>query len=150
MVDVHDPKTRSRNMAAIKGSNTKPELLVRRALHAQGLRYKIHVKDLPGKPDMVFPKHRAVVFIHGCFWHQHDCHLFKWPSTRKDFWEQKIGRNVTNDELAARKLQDLGWRVALVWECALKGRTRLDYTVAMQTLADWVKSQESTLTIRGE
>lgn len=99
---------------------------------------------------MVFPKHRAVVFIHGCFWHRHDCHLFKWPATRQEFWTEKIGRNVKNDDLAVRKLRDLGWRVAIVWECALKGRTRLDHTVAMQTLVSWVKSEESMLTIRGE
>ncbi|MET3927522.1 DNA mismatch endonuclease (patch repair protein) [Devosia sp. 2618] len=137
-------------MAAIKGSNTKPELLVRRALHAAGLRYRLHVKDLPGKPDIVFPKHRAVVFIHGCFWHHHDCHLFKWPATRQEFWEQKIGRNAENDAAAIRRLADQGWRVAIVWECALKGRTRLDYKISMQTLAAWVKSDESLLTIRGE
>lgn len=137
-------------MAAIKGSDTKPELVVRRALHAAGLRYKLHAKDLPGKPDMVFPKHRAVVFVHGCFWHRHDCHLFKWPSTRQEFWAAKIARNVTNDDIAVRKLKDQGWRVAIVWECALKGRTRLDHNVAMQTLAAWVKSDESVLTIRGK
>lgn len=150
MADVHDPHTRSRNMAAIKGSNTKPELLVRSALHAAGLRYRLHVKDLPGKPDIVFPKHKAVVFIHGCFWHHHDCHLFKWPATRQEFWEQKIGRNAENDAVAIRRLADQGWRVAIVWECALKGRTRLDNKISMQTLAAWVKSDESMLTIRGE
>ena len=137
-------------MAAIKGSNTKPELMVRRALHAAGLRYRLHAKELPGKPDMVFPKHRAVVLIHGCFWHRHDCHLFKWPATRHEFWAEKIERNVKNDSLAVQKLTDLAWRVAIVWECALKGRTRLDHTVAMQTLVSWVKSEESMLTIRGE
>src|SRR3546814_8720017 len=85
-------------MAAIKGSHTKPELLIRKALHAAGLRYRLHVKDLPGKPDLVFPRHRAVVFVNGCFWHRHDCHLFKWPATRQDFWREKIGRNVRSDE----------------------------------------------------
>ncbi|WP_210257066.1 very short patch repair endonuclease [Devosia sp. MC1541] len=136
-------------MAAIKGSHTKPELTVRRALHAEGLRYRLHVKDLPGKPDLVFPKHRAVVFVHGCFWHQHSCHLFKWPATRKEFWEQKIGRNVANDLRAIEKLQSLGWRVAIVWECALKGKTRLNEANAMQTLASWVKSTEESLVIEG-
>src|SRR3546814_19673560 len=111
-------------MAAIKGSHTKPELLIRKALHAAGLRYRLHVKDLPGKPDLVFPRHRAVVFVNGCFWHRHDCHLFKWPATRQDFWREKIGRNVANDEHAIGILTDAGWRVATVWECALKGRTR--------------------------
>lgn len=136
-------------MAAIKGSHTKPELTVRRALHAAGLRYRLHVKDLPGKPDLVFPKHRAAVFIHGCFWHQHSCHLFKWPATRKEFWEQKIGRNVTNDLRATEKLRGLGWRVAIVWECALKGKTRLNEGEAMQILARWIKSSEESLIIEG-
>jgi DNA mismatch endonuclease (patch repair protein) len=136
-------------MAAIKGSNTKPELTVRRALHAAGLRYRLHVKDLPGKPDLVFPKHSAVVFIHGCFWHQHDCHLFKWPATRKDFWVQKIERNVNNDLRTIERLRQLGWRVAIVWECALKGKTRRNETETMQTLASWIKSSEESLVIEG-
>jgi len=136
-------------MAAIRGSHTKPELLIRKALHAAGLRYRLHVKDLPGKPDLVFPRHRAVVFVHGCFWHQHDCHLFKWPATRQDFWREKIGRNVINDERAVQALLGMGWRVATIWECALKGRTRPDFDEAMQQLAGWIESDEQTITIRG-
>jgi len=137
-------------MAAIKGRDTKPELLIRRALHTAGLRYRLHAKHLPGKPDLVFPRHRAVIFVHGCFWHQHDCHLFKWPTTRTDFWREKIGRNVVNDERATRSLLESGWRVALVWECALKGRTRLNFADAMQRLIIWIGSDEQTITIRGE
>lgn len=136
-------------MAAIKGSNTKPELAIRKALHAAGLRYRLHAKKLPGKPDLVFPRHRAVVFVHGCFWHQHDCHLFVWPATRQDFWREKIHRNVVNDDKAAVALLATGWRVATVWECALKGRTRRNFTEAMQQLIDWIKSDEQTITIRG-
>lgn len=137
-------------MAAIKGRHTKPELLIRKALHAAGLRYRLHAKHLPGKPDLVFPRHRAVIFVHGCFWHEHDCHLFKWPTTRTDFWREKIGRNVVNDERATRSLLESGWRVALVWECALKGRTRLNFADAMQRLITWIGSGEQTVTIRGE
>lgn len=136
-------------MAAIRGSHTKPEQLIRKALHAAGLRYRLHAKDLPGKPDLVFPRWRAVVFVNGCFWHQHDCHLFKWPATRKDFWREKIGRNVVNDEKAVSALLAAGWRVAIVWECALKGRTRLAFAEAMQRLAGWIQSDEAMLTIRG-
>lgn len=136
-------------MAAIKGSHTKPELLIREALHAAGLRYRLHVKDLPGKPDLVFPRHKAVVFVHGCFWHQHDCHLFKWPATRTEFWREKIGRNVVNDERATGVLLEMGWRVATIWECALKGRTRPDFAEAMQRLIVWIQSGEQTITIRG-
>lgn len=136
-------------MAAIKGSHTKPELLIRKALHAIGLRYRLHVKNLPGRPDLVFPRHRAVVFVHGCFWHRHDCHLFKWPSTRQDFWREKIDRNVANDERAVSALFAAGWRVGIVWECALRGPTRRNFAEAMQHLAGWVESSERTITIRG-
>lgn len=136
-------------MAAIKGSHTKPELLIRKALHAYGLRYRLHVKNLPGRPDLVFTRHRAVVFVNGCFWHRHECHLFKWPSTRQDFWREKIDRNVANDERAVSALLAAGWRVGIVWECALKGSTRRNFAEAMQHLAGWVESSERTITIRG-
>lgn len=136
-------------MAAIKGRHTKPELLIRKALHALGLRYRLHVQDLPGKPDLVFPRHRAVVMVNGCFWHRHDCHLFKWPATREDFWREKIGRNVANDDKTRQALLEAGWRVATVWECALKGRTRPDFSEAMQRLLTWIKSEEPIITIRG-
>lgn len=137
-------------MAAIRSGNTKPELFVRRSLHAAGFRFKLHAKDLPGKPDIVLPRYRAVVFVHGCFWHQHDCHLFKWPSTRKDFWAQKISRNAGNDKLALAALLEQGWRVAIVWECALKGRHRLEPDAAMRELVRWVRTEEATLDIRGK
>jgi DNA mismatch endonuclease, patch repair protein len=149
VADVHDVATRSRNMAAIRATNTKPELLVRRTLHAFGLRYRLHARELPGKPDLVFPRYKAVIFVHGCFWHGHDCHLFTMPATRRDFWEAKISRNVTNDEKAGAALRSAGWRIGVVWECALKGRTRLDFTQAMQALANWVRSAEPSITLRG-
>lgn len=136
-------------MAAIRGSHTKPELEVRKALHAAGFRYRLHAKDLPGKPDLVLPRYRAVIFVNGCFWHKHDCHLFKWPATREEFWRAKIGRNVENDARAFDALRAAGWRVAVVWECALKGRTRLEPSSAMQRLAGWIRSDEGTITIRG-
>ncbi len=136
-------------MAAIKGSHTKPELAVRKALHAAGLRFRLHAKDLPGKPDLVFPRYKAVLFVNGCFWHQHDCHLFKWPATREEFWREKIGRNVVNDRRAIKNLQQDGWRVAMIWECALKGRTRLDPSETMQLLVSWIKSDSETIIIRG-
>lgn len=137
-------------MAAIKGSHTKPEIQIRKSMHAAGLRYRLHVRDLPGKPDLVFPKYKAVIFVNGCFWHHHDCHLFKWPATRKEFWKAKIDRNVVNDARAEVALRKEGWRIATVWECALKGKTRLDFEDAMRSLARWVKSEESTITIRGK
>lgn len=136
-------------MAGIRGKNTKPELLIRKALHARGFRYRIHCKDLAGNPDMCFPKHRAVIFVHGCFWHGHDCHLFKWPKTRPEFWAAKIARNREVDSLAEQKLLSEGWRVATIWECALKGRERLDLDDISQGCADWLRSQRSSLVIRG-
>lgn len=137
-------------MAAIKGRNTTPELTIRKALHGMGFRYRMHAKDLPGKPDLVFPKYRAAVFINGCFWHHHDCHLFKWPGTREDFWREKIGRNEANDTRSLAALAGAGWRTAVVWECALKGRTKLKPEAAVQLLAEWLRSDKDTITIRGE
>jgi DNA mismatch endonuclease, patch repair protein len=149
LADVHNPETRSRNMAAIRASNTKPEMVVRRAVHAAGLRYRLHVRTLPGKPDLLFPRHQAVVFVNGCFWHRHDCHLFRWPATRREFWREKLDRNVASDARAIAALHSAGWRVATVWECALKGRTKLTQSQPMQPLIDWIRSGDQTLTIRG-
>src|SRR5690606_38524735 len=97
----------------------------------------------------VFPKYKAVVFVNGCFWHQHDCHLFRWPATRQDFWKAKLARNAANDERSVSLLLQKGWRVAIVWECALKGKTRPQPGLAMQELANWVQSNQKTITIRG-
>lgn len=137
-------------MAAVRATDTAPELKVRRALHAAGLRYRLHRKDLPGKPDIVLPKYQAVIFVHGCFWHGHDCYLFRWPSTRVDFWRAKIDRNIENDQQAQTSLRNAGLRVGVVWECALKGRKRPDFDEAIQNLLAWLLSQEPLLTIRGK
>ena len=103
-------------MAGIRGRNTKPELVIRSVLHRRGFRFRLYRRDLPGKPDLVFPKHRAVIFIHGCFWHGHGCHLFRWPKTREDFWREKIGSNMARDRRQFSALRDAGWRVATIWE----------------------------------
>lgn len=121
MVDVVDSATRSRMMAGIRGKDTKPELQVRKYLHARGLRFRLHVKNLPGKPDIVFPKYRAVVFVHGCFWHHHaGCKYATTPSSRSDFWANKLSDNVVRDQYQVAALKGLGWRVILVWECELR------------------------------
>ncbi|MEO7924714.1 MAG: DNA mismatch endonuclease Vsr [Chitinophagaceae bacterium] len=121
MADVHDKKTRSYNMSQIKATNTKPEMLVRRFLHAQGFRYKLHHKKLPGKPDIVLTKYKTVIFIHGCFWHGHDnCRYFVVPKTRTDWWLEKLFRNKANDKKAVSALKKLDWKVISVWECDLK------------------------------
>lgn len=135
-------------MSGIRGKNTKPELMIRKALHARGFRYRLHC-DLPGKPDICLPKHRAVIFVHGCFWHGHGCHLFKWPKTRPEFWEAKIERNRQADVEAEAKLLDAGWRVGTVWECALRGRERLSLEELTTRCAGWLMSGQQRLTIRG-
>lgn len=124
MPDVLTEAQRRFNMSRVRGRDTKPEMTVRRGLHARGLRFRLHRNDLPGRPDLVFPKHRAAIFVHGCFWHGHGCRLFVWPETRKAFWRRKIGRTRERDRNALRSLKDQGWRVLTVWECALKGPER--------------------------
>lgn len=137
-------------MAGIKGKDTKPELLIRRGLHALGFRYRLHEKKLPGKPDLVFPMHRAVIFVHGCFWHGHDCHLFKWPSTREKFWREKITANRENDAKHLTALRTDGWRVLVVWECALKGKLRLANESVIEDVASWLNQKKPTGEIRGK
>ena len=114
-------EVRSRNMAAIRGKDTAPELAIRRILHAMGLRFRLHRKDLPGRPDIVLPKHRTVVFVHGCFWHRHEnCRHTTTPKTRQEFWQTKFAANVERDRRNQTDLQQLGWRVIVVWECELR------------------------------
>ncbi len=121
MADVHDKKTRSYNMSQIRSGNTKPEMLVRRFLHAQGFRYKLHDKKLPGRPDIVLPKYKTVIFIHGCFWHGHNnCRYFVVPKTRTDWWLEKILRNRANDKKAVNGLRKDRWKIIHLWECNLK------------------------------
>lgn len=117
LADIVDSKTRSRMMAGIRGKDTKPEMIVRRALHKAGYRFRLHRKDLPGKPDIVLPRYRTAIFVHGCFWHGHDCKHFKWPKTRPDFWREKIEKNVERDRRAIAELERLGWNVKVIWEC---------------------------------
>lgn len=132
-MDVLTPAQRRLNMSRIRGKDTKPELLVRRGLHAAGLRYRLHVRSLPGSPDLVFPRYRAVIFVHGCFWHGHRCPRFRLPHTRRNFWKQKIAKSRLRDNSARRNLRAGGWRVLTVWECALTGTRR-------QSLGDLISS----------
>jgi DNA mismatch endonuclease, patch repair protein len=120
MTDVVDKATRSRMMSGIRGKDTAPEYLVRRYLHAHGLRYRLHVKDLPGKPDLVFPKYGLVLFVHGCFWHRHNrCKYATTPASNRKFWNEKFDANVARDKKVVRKLKKSGWRVLLIWECEI-------------------------------
>ena len=150
MPDIVDAATRSRMMSGIRGKNTKPEMLLRRGLHARGLRYRLHAKNLPGSPDLVFPAKKAVLFAHGCFWHGHDCHLFRMPSTRPEFWSAKIARNQAVDVRALAQLQAAGWRTGVVWECALKGRARLGLDEVIDRCDIWLRGPDPVLEIRGE
>lgn len=140
MVDVVSPDVRSRMMSGIRSRNTKPEMLLRRGLHRAGFRYKLHDRSLPGRPDMVFPRWHAVLFAHGCFWHGHNCHLFKWPATREKFWKAKIGRNREVDARPEKALRAAGWRRAIVWECALRGKSRMPVDDVFGRLAEWLES----------
>ena len=149
MADIVSPQVRSRMMAGIRSSGTKPETLLGHALHARGLRYRKNVSVLPGKPDLVFARYRAVVFVNGCFWHGHECHLFKWPSTRPEFWREKIEGNRARDERRTTELRNLGWRVGKVWECSLKGKTRASLDDIAEECVGWIKGQEEFLEVRG-
>lgn len=127
MTDIVDATTRSRIMASIRGKNTRPELLVRRGLHRVGVRFRLHVRDLPGRPDLVFPKYRAVLFVHGCFWHRHDsCRLAYTPSANSGKWLDKFEANVERDRRQIAALQTAGWRVLVVWECLLRSNDHSD------------------------
>lgn len=125
MSDVHSKGTRSYNMSMIKGKNTKPEMIVRRYLFSKGFRYRVNVKGLPGKPDIVLRKYRTVIFINGCFWHGHEgCKYFVMPKTRTEWWRVKIDKNIARDAEVRDKLCSMGWRIMLVWECQLKPKQR--------------------------
>lgn len=149
MADIVPADVRSRMMAGIRSTNTKPELLLRKGLHARGLRFRLHDSALPGKPDIVLPRYRAVILAHGCFWHGHDCHLFKLPSTRPDFWQAKVVRNREVDARSDAALANAGWRQAVVWECALKGRTRLPLNNVIDSCENWIRSDLQRMEIRG-
>lgn len=120
MADNHSKEVRSRNMSHIRSTNSKPEETVRKYLFSQGFRYRKNVKTLPGKPDIVLPKYKTVIFVNGCFWHKHDCPRFVWPSSNTDYWIPKIKRNVERDQRNMKLLKETGWRVIVVWECELK------------------------------
>lgn len=128
-------------MFGIRGKNTKPQLSIRRGIHAKEFRFRLHARDVPGKPDLVLPRYRAVIFVNGYFWRNHDCHLFKMPSMRPEFWRTKISGNVERDRKVDRLLDEAGWRSLRVWECALKGRTRLDFDMLITQIGDWLRGE---------
>ncbi|WP_337847694.1 very short patch repair endonuclease [Sphingomonas sp.] len=138
MVDIVDTATRSKMMAGIGGKDTKPEMRLRRELHARGFRYRLHDQKLPGRPDLVFSRYRAAVFVHGCFWHRHEgCRYATMPATRPEFWAHKFQANIARDVRVEQMLLDAGWRVALVWECSLKKST----TLVVSKLSKWLTNE---------
>jgi DNA mismatch endonuclease (patch repair protein) len=148
MVDIVNKSTRRKMMSGIKGKNTKPELLVRSSLHHRGFRFRIHDNKVPGKPDLVLKKYNTVIFVHGCFWHKHNCHLFKWPKTNQEFWRNKIERNWLNDQKVVDELLSSGWRVCIIWECALKGKYS-DLNTAINYVTDWLENNDEMLEVFG-
>lgn len=149
MPDVVDTATRSRMMAGIKGKNTKPELVLRRLLHAKGFRYRLHAPKVPGKPDMVFRAYNAAVFVHGCFWHGHDCRLFRIPGTRPEFWGAKIERNRARDHQVREQLESQGWRQLVVWECSMRGQSKDAPSRVADKIEAWLKSKVRRAELRG-
>lgn len=136
-------------MSRIRGKNTKPELMLRKALHAVGFRYRLHDRKLPGKPDVVLPRYGAVIMVHGCFWHGHDCALFRLPEERRGFWAEKIGRNRWRDVAVRLELLAAGWRVCTVWECAMRGKEKRALPELVEQCGDWLKSDVSEIEIGG-
>lgn len=149
MTDIVTKETRSRMMAGIRGKDTKPERLLRTELHKRGFRYRLHYKSLPGRPDLVFPRFRAIILIHGCFWHGHNCTLFKWPSTRPDFWRAKIEANRRRDERNLAFYKEQGWKVLVVWECSIKGPGRIGIQQVAEIAARWIQFAPEDAELRG-
>lgn len=149
MTDKVSPEVRSRIMASIKGKDTQPEMMIRRALHALGFRYRLHVKDLPGCPDMVLPKYNAVIMVNGCFWHGHDCKAHNKPKSRIEYWDEKISKNQTRDAKNNKRLHELGWRVATIWECAVFGKTKIAIDEIAVLVTEWIKNKDAELTLGG-
>lgn len=147
--DVVGQLTRSRMMSRIRGANTQPELQIRKGLHAKGFRFRLHDKGVPGRPDLVLPRFHSAIFVHGCFWHGHDCHLFRMPSTRTEFWSAKIDRNHARDQIVRSQLDEMGWRYLVIWECALKGKTRLDFEEVMDRAEAFLRGSAKTDEIGG-
>lgn len=148
-MDIHTPEQRSRNMSRIRGRDTRPEMLLRRGLHAAGLRFRLQAKDLPGRPDLVFPRYRAAILVHGCFWHGHDCPMFKAPATRAEFWAAKIAGNRERDAKAHEALRASGWRVLTVWECALRGPARFALPDVIAAARSFILSNAPELQLQG-
>ena len=136
-------------MSRVGSKDTKPELLIRRSLHGLGFRYRLHVKELPGKPDLVFPRFKSVIQINGCFWHGHACPLCRMPSSNAEYWRKKVGRNRERDTSNRKLLVKQGWRVLTIWECALRGKEKLALNHVLELTTGWLLSTQSVCEIKG-
>lgn len=149
MADVLTAEQRRLNMSNIRGRDTRPEMLIRRGLHARGLRYRLQDRSLPGRPDLVFPKYRAVILVHGCFWHGHTCPMFRLPGTRPEFWTAKIDANRARDVRAAEALSAQDWRVLTIWECSLRGTARWPVEDLLDASVAFIQGDARHLEIAG-
>lgn len=148
MVDVVDSITRSRMMAGIRSKNTHPERIVRSLLHRAGYRFRLHVKNIPGRPDIVLPKYRLAIHVHGCFWHGHDCGLYRIPSTRPEFWKKKIRTNRNRDKKIVAETLSAGWRHLTIWECAFRGPNQIGLDRLTERLLRWIEGNRKCAFIR--
>jgi DNA mismatch endonuclease, patch repair protein len=148
-MDTVDSQTRSKIMASVGQKDTGAEILLRTALHRVGLRYRLHDRALPGSPDLVLPRFRAVVFVHGCYWHRHGCYRSTVPKSRREFWTDKFDANRLRDERSVNSLLEKGWRVLTVWECALKGKTALSAAIVAEAVKVWLETSSRTGDIAG-
>lgn len=152
MTDIVSPAKRSQMMAGIRGKDTKPEIEIRKQLFALGYRYRLHDSKLPGKPDLILPRFNAVIFFNGCFWHVHDCELFKWPSSHAKFWKKKFSRNKEKDHENNEALKKLGWRILTIWECSYRSSGKKDWSkikVIAGMVEEWLASTNKTGEIKG-
>jgi len=150
MADIVSSHIRSRMMSAIKGKDTQPEVQIRRLLHRAGYRFRLHRKDLPGRPDLVLSRYNAALFVNGCFGHGHkDCHLFRLPKSRQEFWKAKISGNQARDLRKQTELLEIGWRVGVVWECTVKGKTALGHEKTLKRLEEFIHGDNPFYELRG-
>jgi DNA mismatch endonuclease (patch repair protein) len=148
MGDIVDKKTRSRMMAGIRSRHTKPERLIRSLLHKAGYRFRLHSRKVPGRPDLILPKYKIAVHVHGCFWHGHDCPLYRPPETRRDFWQQKITQNRRRDRDVIEKTLQIGWRHLTIWECAIRGSKQLGTERTIARICRWIEGTRCTGDVR--
>lgn len=143
MTDVVDAKTRSRMMAGIRSRDTRPELLVRKALHARGFRFSLRNSRLPGRPDLALTRYRIAIHVHGCFWHGHECRLFRWPRANRRFWRAKIEGNQQRDHRVAAETRAAGWHIITIWECRLRGASPEKLERLFDRIGRWIVARTS-------